>query len=428
MKDLGRHGRILTITSEVAAQLDLWRNTTDAEERRKRFSHWLYTAELGYDYVLLIADDQDTHWTAICTSLADKMLLLATPSSVTVGELERKYISSTNLHELIDVIVISDSLRGGKTSSSSRLLNHRQEDGLLHLQDASDARRIARYLSGNAVKLVLGGGGAKGFAHLGVYRAMCELGIPVDLVGGTSIGALMAATKAMGWDYEDMVSRAYQSFVIAKPLKDYHLPLVSLFSADKLEREIAKNLGEVDISDLQIPFYAIAANISKMSTHIIDYGLVKNAIRASISLPSVLAPFVDGNNLLLDGGIVDNMPYDHMQTLAEGPTFGVDLSYIKERELGYDRIPKSSQLLLAKFRRKKKYKVPGIHHIMVGTMTLASNEKRLLNMNKFEVYIQPDVAKYGYFRWEDFYPIIEEGYKASIGPLRQWLQANEGSL
>ncbi|MGB1040950.1 MAG: patatin-like phospholipase family protein [Flavobacteriales bacterium] len=422
---LNRFGKVLHVSKKdfygEIKQVD----ENDFEELSSKFNHWLYSQDKEHDFLLLESDFENTDWSKLCLGQADSIMLLGGQElSTELTEMENYLFNTKRVNEIIDVHLVVDSSNGGNISGISKLLGNRYIKNIFYHKSPSDLGRIARFISGNSIKLVLGGGGAKGFAHIGVYKAMLELDIPVDFVGGTSIGSVIAASIAMGWSYEDLVEKAHQSFVVDKPLKDFQWPIVSFLSGNKLEKIIHRNFGDKKIEELEIPFYAIAANLSKASTEILDKGKVSDAIRASISLPIFLPPFVKDNSLLLDGGIVDNLPYDHVQSLAIGPTIGVDLSFLKVRELGYEKIPSNKKIYLNKFSKKKKLPVPRIHQIMMSTLTLASNAKRISNSNKFDVYIKPNVSKYGFLKWDNFEALVEEGYQSSLPILKAWKEKN----
>ncbi|MDA7502010.1 patatin-like phospholipase domain-containing protein [Chitinophagales bacterium] len=420
-KELKPFGSSLAVNKERAISDEVWNDAQTDSEKTSRFSQWLYPQELNYEFVLLEGEYSATAWMATLIGQADLVVLVGSLNADgSLSPVEDQLIKATELYNNIDQLLVLDSLADSEIKNTAKHLGNRFLKTFLHLNKEEDYARIGRFLSGNAIKLVLGGGGARGFAHLGVFKALRELNIPVDFVGGTSIGSIAAALVASGWDYERIIKDSYWSFVTAKPLSDYQMPLVSLLRGNKLERTLEKSFGDLKIEDLPIPYYAIAANLSKGCTEIMDNGFLKKAVRASISLPSILPPTVYNNSLLLDGGIVDNLPYDHMSTLAEGFTIGVDLAHSKERELGYKKVPSNRKILMGKYAGGKKYKVPNIYQVIMGTMTLASSEKRKENIKKFDVYLQPDVARFGFLNMKKFHEIVEEGYQSSLPQLREW--------
>ena len=131
-----------------------------------------------------------------------------------------------------------------------------------HIVEASDLARLTRLLTGRGVGLVLSGGGARGFAHLGVIRALREARVPLDFVGGASIGAIIAAGIAMGWSDEEMLVRYRRSFVDTNPVNDYTFPLVALTRGRKVSRLLEREYGDVSIEDLRLPYFCISANLT----------------------------------------------------------------------------------------------------------------------------------------------------------------------
>jgi hypothetical protein len=135
-------------------------------------------------------------------------------------------------------------------SGTRRWLALRQMDQHFHLrwQNEADFGRLARCVAGRAIGLALGGGAARGFAHIGVIRALEEAGIPIDIVGGTSVGALIAAQWAMGWNAQRILD-ASRTYVLS-PQNDYTLPLVALLTGHRTSELLQNLFGKLDIQDL----------------------------------------------------------------------------------------------------------------------------------------------------------------------------------
>jgi predicted acylesterase/phospholipase RssA len=151
--------------------------------------------------------------------------------------------------------------------NTSRWLKDSSADGVFHVRRAhsSDLTRLARSLSGRAVSVVLGGGGARGFAHLGVLRALGELGVPVDILGGTSIGAAMAYAAAQGHSPEVAQGIVKRGF---RRLLDFTLPIASVLAGRRITAVIDKHCGDWDIEDLWVPFFCVSTNLTRGSTRV----------------------------------------------------------------------------------------------------------------------------------------------------------------
>ena len=423
---VNKEEQIFFVSKELAIQKNLFKEGDSRFSNKDRFDNWVHEIENQHDYIIYLCDQADLEWSELCICQADRIMLLGSKKlDSTHTNLEEIIFNKKGIASKIEKNLIFNWNESNEISNVSKLIGEREIKNIFHVADDKDVLRIIRYITGKSIKLVLGGGGAKGFAHLGVYKAMLDLGIPVDFVGGTSVGSIIGAAIGTGWSYDVMVENARNALVTNNPLNDYHLPLVSLIKGDKMERTLKKHYGGLQIEDLKVPFYAVASNFTESKIEILNQGSLDFAVRASISLPSILPPAVKDNSLLVDGGLIDNLPFDHMNSLAQGPIIGVDLSSKKVRKLGYDKIPSNGKILKQKVLRKKTYKVPSLSQIMMGTMTLASEEKRRNNVKKFDIYIKPDVAKYGFLKWKNFDEILKCGYDAAYPILKEWKENNE---
>ena len=192
----------------------------------------------------------------------------------------------------------------------------------VRLGDQTHMQRLARRLAGRALGLVLSGGGARGFAHVGVLRAMEELGIEIDLIGGTSMGALVGGQYARGLGLHESLE-LNRRFANPKQLFDYTLPLTSLMASRKLTRVMMGTYGDVRIEDLWRPFFCVSSNLTRAEAIIHRSGPLWEAVRASIAIPGIFTPILRGGDVLVDGGVMNNFPVDVMVRLCEGgPVIG----------------------------------------------------------------------------------------------------------
>ena len=197
-----------------------------------------------------------------------------------------------------------------------------------------DFHRLARRLCGKSVGLVLGGGGARGIAHVGIIRALEEAGIPIDVIGGTSIGSFIGALYARDADVVPMYGRAKKfSGRMASMWRfalDLTYPSASYTTGHEFNRGIFKSLGNSQIEDFWLEFYCNTTNISKSRSEIHTSGYAWRYVRASMSLAGLLPPLCDEGSLLLDGGYVDNLTVAHMKSLGADVIFAVDVGAIDD--------------------------------------------------------------------------------------------------
>lgn len=203
------------------------------------------------------------------------------------------------------------------------------------LPHKNDFMRLARLLSGQAVGLVLGGGGARGFSHLGVLKALQENGIPVDMIGGTSIGSLIGGLYARDYDLVPIYGRA-KKFAgrvssVWRTLSDLTYPTTSYTTGHEFNRGLWKVFGDSRIEDFWIQFYCNTTNITNSSMDIHSSGYAWRFIRASMSLAGLLPPVTDNGSMLLDGGYVDNLPVGEMKNRGASIIFAVDVGSVDDR-------------------------------------------------------------------------------------------------
>ena len=282
----------------------------------------------------------------------------------------------------------------------------------LMLATAGDFGRLARCLSGRAVGLALGGGGARGFAHVGVLRALKEAGVAIDLIGGTSMGAVVAALHAMGLDCQAMLRMAHDLFLAEKPYREFTLPMISLIRSRRLDRVVRRTYGDTRIEDLWLSYFCISTDLTaaEMVTH--DRGPLWRAVRASSSLPGVFVPVVDEGHLLVDGGVMNNLPGDVMRARCGGRVIVVNVSPEQELSVPWKQFPSPWKLLWDRILRfKRRARVPSILDVLMRTIVASSDHRAEQVKADADLYLHPPVARYGLLEFAAYEEITEAGYQ-----------------
>src|SRR5689334_13496990 len=290
-------------------------------------AEWFNTFEQAHDIVFYRGDAPDSAWTHLCLRQADRIFLLARanhPLPLAPLDLPAFKERASGAPELLllhpdgasAVLPEHFSVRGGLFSNHHHLRAGHQ----------ADVARVARFIAGRAVGLVLAGGGARGFAHIGIIRALKEAGVPFDQLGGTSMGAIIAAGLAREWSLEEMRDRMRATFVDDNPLSDWTLPLIALVKGKKVSKRLREHFDEICIEELPLPFFAVSSDLTTGRIHIHRSGALWRALRASVALPGILPPVTHHGHLLVDGGVMNNLPVDIMKEHSGGPIIASDVT------------------------------------------------------------------------------------------------------
>ncbi|KAK0551517.1 phosphatidylcholine and lysophosphatidylcholine phospholipase [Tilletia horrida] len=293
----------------------------------------------------------------------------------------------------------------------------------------SDFARLARRLRGRSVGLVLGGGGARGCSHVGVLRALEERGIPVDMIGGTSIGSLVGGLYAKEGEVVStfgLVKRfAGRMASLWRFASDLTYPVVSYTTGHEFNRGIYKALGASHIEDFWIPYFTNSTNItwSRMEVHTTGYAW--RYIRASMTLAGLLPPLVDEGNMLVDGGYVDNLPVSVMFAMGARDVFAVDVGSIDDTSpRSYGDTLSGWWVLLNRFNPWSEARmIPSIPDIQ-GRLTYVSSVKTLeeAKVTPGCLYMRMPVEAYGTLEFGKFAEIAQLGYDAANRMLDEWVE------
>ena len=391
-------------------------SSPDGSAGHGRLAAWVDEQEAHHAFLLYEADSYPTAWTRRCLRQADRVLVVADAGDepglgALGGELLR--FEGRPREELVLLHDNGDDRRR-RPKDTARWLALRPFARHHHLRPArpADFGRLARFLNGTAVGLVLGGGGARGFAHIGVMRALDEAGVPIDRVGGASMGAVMAALYARGFDWKDMVRLNRWGWVKYQPHKLYTLPLISLLSTRKAERMLEMMFNDDRIEDLWLSFFCVSTNLTRAELNIHRQGSLRHWVSASMRIPGVVPPVVENGDLLVDGGVLDNLPIGVMRRLGDGPVIAVDASATIDvrADPSYREAPSPWQLLLNRWRRTAR-PFPNIVQLIHRSAVLASDVYAKQAKHEVELYLDLPMDRFDMFDVEPLDEIVEAGYQ-----------------
>lgn len=296
-------------------------NELTPNEIELRTTAWLSEQELNYRYILYEATNNKNDWTKRSLRQADTVIIFAnalddpqlTENEINIFEniVDNKIIHLVLLHPA-DQIHAKGAEKWIELRPNIRCHNIREGS-------QQDFQRIVRIAIGKPRGLVLGGGGCKAYAHLGVYKALKELQVDVDYIGGSSGGANIGSILAQEYPVDDAIALIKEKFLKhPKGLRDFTPPLLSIYKGAQYEKRVQNSCGiDTLIENLWINFFAVASNINENCLQIFDKGLLWKAVRASSSLPGIFPPFIDNRGILfVDGGVLNNLPVDIMRTFT----------------------------------------------------------------------------------------------------------------
>jgi NTE family protein len=281
---------------------------SDATDRGN-LAAWLLDIENEIDISLLVADRQPTEWTKLCLRHADRVLLVADHrTSPGLTAIESDPACQARLAEVPLELVMQYEGR----PRTSAWFRSRDLDAHYNLRRSApgDLARLARQITGESTVAVLGGGGARGFAHFGVVRALTEAGIPIDGIVGTSAGAVVGGLLARLGDPVEAQRQTLEWFERARWRRDFNPPSVSFMSGRTMTEGLQELADDLNIEDLPIDFAAVSCDLVTATPYIHVRGPLWQAVRSSGSVPGLFPPLAIDGHLLVDGGLVANLPIE----------------------------------------------------------------------------------------------------------------------
>jgi NTE family protein len=372
-------------------------------------TEWFSNIERDHDFVLYAGEHDDTAWRHLIGRQVDRLFRVARASDAppaTGG-------ASTPLQgqKLVDLVLLHPQ-GVERPSGSEAWLDATSAARLFHLRDGDEAglRRMARVLTGQSVGLVLSGGGARAYAHIGAIRALREHGVEFDFVGGCSMGAIIAGGVAAGWDDAEMSARIRKAFVDTSPLDDISFPFISMVRGEKVRDRLHEHFGDLQIADLWLPFFCVSSNLTTGAYQIHRRGTLRTALRASISLPGVLPPVTSGSNVLVDGAVMKNFPADIMRALQLGPVVGVDVS--RGRSITAEDVERPASMW--KWLWSGEWRSgPPIVALLMRAATVTVGRDLAASREATDVLITPTMERIDIRNWRAFDPAVEAGYIAA---------------
>ncbi|NWH81414.1 PLPL7 protein, partial [Piaya cayana] len=420
-----------------------------------RLTSWLGQQEDIHRIVLYQADSTLTPWTQRCIRQADCILIVGLgDQEPTVGELE-KMLENTAVRAQKQLILLhkEDGPLPSRTVEwlnmrswcsahlhlhcPRRVFSKRSLPKLIEMYERvfqkppdrhSDFSRLARVLTGNAIALVLGGGGARGCSQVGIIRAMIEAGIPIDMIGGTSIGAFMSALYAEERSFNQMRIKARQWATVNNSMKtilDLTYPITSMFSGTSFNHSINNIFKDKQIEDLWIPYFTITTDITASAMRVHTDGSLWRYVRASMSLSGYMPPLCDpkDGHLLMDGGYINNLPADVARSMGAKVVIAIDVGSRDETDLtNYGDCLSGWWLLWKRWNPlAQKVKVLNLEEIQTRLAYVCCvRQLEMVKNSEYCEYIRPPIDRYRTLDFGKFDEICEVGYQHGKTVFNVW--------
>ncbi|WP_342166853.1 patatin-like phospholipase family protein [Methylobacterium sp. SD21] len=373
---------------------------------------WFHEYETRHARTIFVAHRvTDCPWCKLCLRHADHILLLAEPetpprpgAAACIEPLRSAWIQIDLAIRQPAGVSLPRPLHPAVAALPSSMR--------IQVRDGSvrDRARLARLAIGKARGLVLGGGGARGLAHLGVLEALAEADFPVDFVGGTSMGAIVAASVAMDLGPAEIRDRMEATFVGRNPLNDYTLPFHALTRGLKVDTALRESFGAARIEELWLPYLCVSSNLTTGAAMVHRSGDLATALRASIAIPGLLPPVVSEEGILVDGGMMNNLPADVMAGLGRGPVLAIDVG----SDRAFTGMPARSWTgHLVRRLLGLPDAMPGIAPLLLRAATVSSDAQTMMSVSRATVVLKPPLEGVDLRDWSSFATTAALGYRCT---------------
>jgi len=391
----------------------------DHSTENRRLVDWLSAGEVGERRPLYCATGLPDAWTERCIRQADRILVIARerqrPESSFVSPMLRRLKPRVP----IELVMLHDA--DGTLPSVAPWRAHHPLAAHHHLVPDSQHSyaRLARLLNGASLGLVLGGGGARGFAHIGLIQALEELRLPIDLIGGSSMGAFFAGLIACGADSAELRRIARATFVEHNYLNDFVLPRVSLIRGRRFFSQLKAIFSDTLIEELHTPFFCVSTNLTRGIPVIHEQGPLATWVATSMAVPGIAPPMVVGGDLLVDGALVNSLPVDVMRSYGRGPVIASDVSTAGSLDVPGVEGPDPEALL----KRRKSGADVSLSDILFRSATLSSEADLRERSARADLYLRMPVNGVGLFDWKRIDDVIERSYRYAVPLLEEFRRA-----
>lgn len=384
---------------------------------------WADQLEAAHGAVTYVTDAEPTPWTRECLERADLVLVAASArGDRSIRPVEHALASQGPTRPRTELVLLHDpstpTPRGTREWLATRDVDRHHH---IRVDRVGDYERVARLLAGRAVGVVFSGGGARGIAHVGAYRALQAIGLPIDATAGASIGAIVAGAVARG-DSPDELAAQLRAAVVERSPVDFTFPTVSFASGGRVTQSIRDGAQELDCEDTWRSFLCVSTNLTRGALEVHTRGPGWAAVRSSFSIPGLFPPMCnEAGDLLVDGGVLDNMPVGPLRAQHSGITvLAFDVG--TRREFIASGLPPTGvvsgwRFLAVNLRDRKFDNLTSLPRVLMRLTELGS----LGDEDRGDYYIRPSlegVSLLDFKRFDDLVAIGERDATVALEELR----------
>ncbi len=395
----------------------------DDDPKNDRFVFWLNEMEASHDHIVYEADYEPTTWTRRCIRQADLVLIVGNANQPpALCEIETSLLTHTDNQQIIQGLVLlhADDTQLPQNTAQWLAPRHVRDHYHVRLQKNDDFMRISRLLTGKGVGLVLSGGGARALTHIGVIRALVEAGVPIDAIGGVSAGAMVAGLWAMGLDVDTVIEKCRNAI----DRVDYTFPLHALTAGKNWTRAMAALFGNLCIEDLWTSSFYVSSNLSQAKLKIHDSDSLMHAVRASTAIPGILPPVFHEGDILVDGGLINNLPTDIMRARPDiGHVIAIDVGVADstKRLMPFDYSVSGWKSLWKRINPwANNPEFPAIGEIMLHSISIPKAQAAAVTKRLVDLYLEPPVNVFGLLAFEKINSLVDIGYNYAVGEIKTW--------
>ncbi len=363
---------------------------------------------------LLVCSGKDSEWTKQCLLYADLIILASDfHADSKIYDIEKNHkLYENNILNRKKYLLLLHPENSPVPENTARWFKNRNIHLHIHARknNNTDMRRICRIITNQAVGLVLGGSGSKGYAHTGAVKALLKAGVEIDFLGGSSAGALYGIGMTYSeFDFDKINEICEKSTSDEFGINDFFLTFLSKSSGKKIGEFSRKIFKETNLEDLWITSYCVSTDMSKNEVKIHNTGLVWQQIQESFSSPGIFPPVVVENQVYVDGGLSENIPIDPMYRYPIKHIIAVSLTGSEPEKIDLNNLPSVWDQIKGKFKKKTQQDNPVATTVMLNSMTFNPRQREEINKSKVSLYFEINLRAVSLLNDANWKRVVKKG-------------------